>query len=779
MQLKFDTKAITLKNLKEVISSAMIAPMYILYRKNWENEKLKSLSKIKSKLGIKDLIVRSSCKEEDSLLKSNAGVFKTILNVKESNLEDSISEVFKSYRSNKNEEDEDEVLIQPMLENVVRSGVAFSHDPNSGSPYRVINWSESSDTTKVTSGLGGNIWHQAAKSPIKPDKKFRPIIQLIDELLLLYNRTPINLEFAITKEFGEETIWLLQVRPLIINSYAEGEIEDEQEKKLNLIYQKLVTGMQPNPFLIGEKNVYGVMPDWNPAEIIGIRPKPLSLSLYRDLVTDSIWAYQRNNYGYRNLRSFPLMVNFFGLPYVDVRVSFNSFIPADLEDKLAGKLVGYYIDCLIEEPTLHDKVEFEIVYSCYTLDLKERLNNLNKFGFSQSEREIIKTSLLKLTNNIIHPDRGLWKKDSAKIDILRSKRENLINSESPLLEKIYWLIEDAKRYGTLPFAGLARSGFIAVQILRSLVNVGFFSKKESDLFLGDITTIGGQLKRDRAVFDKYSFFEKYGHLRPGTYDILTPRYDEQPDIYFDWSHKPEVPEVVEPFSLSIRKMEQMAQLLKQHQLEIDVVAFFDFIRSGIKSREKSKFYFTKNLSDVLSLIKELGIQYDISPEDLAYCNINTIKDLAINTNNIKDTLLRDIENGKSNYEDTKSIILPPLITSPKDVWQFNWPKTEPNYITMKSVTASVSNYEKYDNFNISDHQIICIPNADPGFDWLFSYDLAGLVTAWGGANSHMAIRAFELGIPAVIGVGDILYQRYSKAKRLFIDCSTKRVEILH
>ena len=29
----------------------------------------------------------------------------------------------------------------------------------------------------------------------------------------------------------------------------------------------------------------------------------------------------------------------------------------------------------------------------------------------------------------------------------------------------------------------------------------------------------------------------YGHLRPGTYNILSPRYDENPDIYFDWDKK--------------------------------------------------------------------------------------------------------------------------------------------------------------------------------------------------------------------------------------------------
>ena len=88
------------------------------------------------------------------------------------------------------------------------------------------------------------------------------------------------------------------------------------------------------------------MPDWNPAEIIGLRPKTLALTLYQELITDSIWAYQRDNYGYKNLRSFPLMVSFHGLPYIDVRVSFNSFVPSDVDGSLADRLVNYYIDRL-------------------------------------------------------------------------------------------------------------------------------------------------------------------------------------------------------------------------------------------------------------------------------------------------------------------------------------------------------------------------------------------------------------------------------------------------
>ena len=99
----------------------------------------------------------------------------------------------------------------------------------------------------------------------------------------------------------------------------------------------------------------------------------------------------------------------------------------------------------------------------------------------------------------------------------------------------------------------------------------------------------------------------------------------------------------------------------------------------------------------------------------------------------------------------------------------------PNFITQKQITASVSNAETNKNL---DDMIVCIPNADTGFDWLFSHPIAGLITAWGGPNSHMAIRAVEIGLPALIGAGDVLYNQLSKAQRLHIDCASRRVEIL-
>ena len=91
------------------------------------------------------------------------------------------------------------------------------------------------------------------------------------------------------------------------------------------------------------------------------------------------------------------------------------------------------------------------------------------------------------------------------------------------------------------------------------------------------------------------------------------------------------------------------------------------------------------------------------------------------------------------------------------------------------MTAPVTAIGRDDRF---EGAIVCIPNGDPGFDWLFSLSLAGLITAWGGVNSHMAIRAGELGLPAVIGAGDKNYNSWQSVEILKIDCPNKRVEII-
>ena len=71
-----------------------------------------------------------------------------------------------------------------------------------------------------------------------------------------------------------------------------------------------------------------------------------------------------------------------------------------------------------------------------------------------------------------------------------------------------------------------------------------------------------------------------------------------------------------------------------------------------------------------------------------------------------------------------------------------------------------------------------IESADPGYDFLFSRNIRGLITKYGGVNSHMSIRCSELNIPAAIGVGEKKYNELLKSKIVNLDCITKKLDIL-
>ena len=117
---------------------------------------------------------------------------------------------------------------------------------------------------------------------------------------------------------------------------------------------------------MGNYTVFSGMTDWNPAEIIGTRPKPLAFSLYQQLITKDIWAKQRAQYGYKDVRPYPLIVSFSGQPYIDVRASFNSFIPNTLSSDVTNRIVNAYLQILLDQPQLHDKIEFDIAFTIWT-----------------------------------------------------------------------------------------------------------------------------------------------------------------------------------------------------------------------------------------------------------------------------------------------------------------------------------------------------------------------------------------------------------------------------
>ena len=94
--------------------------------------------------------------------------------------------------------------------------------------------------------------------------------------------------------------------------------------------------------------------------------------------------------------------------------------------------------------------------------------------------------------------------------------------------------------------------------------------------------------------EKAEFLRRYGHLRPGP-DILSPRYDEAPDLIFLTSPRSEPP-VPPRFALSVEQLRRIERMLKEHRLDHDVLGLIEFIKAGIEGREYSKFVFTRSLT---------------------------------------------------------------------------------------------------------------------------------------------------------------------------------------
>lgn len=769
------TKAELLESLAPLVRNARVLPQVRFFVRDWRSDSRGVIAAIAAEpWGSDRLIVRSSAQAEDGVLgASQAGKYDSVLDVIGSEaLHNAIERVIHSFAAQGTEHDQ--VFVQPMLDRVAMAGVVFTRSLNGG-PYFVVNYDDSSGLTEgVTSGTGDNLktfFCLKSRAGACPPL-LKPILALIIELEKLVRCEAIDVEFAID---GSGELYLLQVRPLA-TEHDGGAMDAKIESAVIGISNKIKLLSRPHPYLHGNRTVFGVMPDWNPAEILGLRPWPLSLSLYRELITDAIWAYQRDNYGYKNLRSFPLMVSFHGLPYIDARVSFNSFIPRDVPEELAGRLVNYYIDRLISEPHLHDKVEFEIVFSCYTLDLPKRAAKLVGRGFSSQDIDGLSEALRRLTTRIVHGENALWKRDRAKISELDQRFQTICAADMDKISRIYWLTEDCKRYGTLPFAGLARAGFIAVQLIQSFSETGILNAQESAAFMAGIDSVGSRIGRDFAQLSKADFLARYGHLRPGTYDILSPCYRDAPDLYFDWSNgRPGVP-AVSPFEFSSEQLRLIEHLLAENRLDLDAMSLIEFIKAGIEGREFAKFIFTRSLSRILSLIAELGGDHGLSTEDCAFLNYDVVRALYSESGSVRERLLESVARGRVHHALTRGLVLPPIITSADEVFAFHLPESRPNFITQKNVTAPVASAG--DPPDTLAGRILFIPSADPGFDWVFTRDISGFVTQFGGANSHMAIRARELGIPAVIGAGETLFRKWHTAGKLCLDCLNEKVSII-
>ena len=104
--------------------------------------------------------------------------------------------------------------------------------------------------------------------------------------------------------------------------------------------------------------------------------------------------------GYLDMTNHSLMKSLAGRVYIDVRNSFNSFIPDGLNLITGEKIINYWLEKLSNNPLLHDKVEFDVAITAFSFGTEKRLNEYKDF-LSQEELEEYKSAIFTHTNQLI------------------------------------------------------------------------------------------------------------------------------------------------------------------------------------------------------------------------------------------------------------------------------------------------------------------------------------------------------------------------------------------
>lgn len=769
--IKLRSKAYNLSLLKKLLvgNKAYVPEFFYFKKEEYKKKKNNLINTIKIFQKKTDIIVRSSAKSEDGIKKTQAGKYNsTILKKNDLKNTEKIIEIFlKQFKSKK-----DEVIVQELIKNVNYAGVIFTKDSKYNTPYYLINYDKSGRTDLITSGNKNETKKQLViYKNYKTKSKFGKLLYICKILEKKFNTDRLDIEFAIKRN----KIYLFQVRHLPTTNLLNKSIFKESdfssvmlniEKKLNYLIKK-------NLNLTGNFTMFSNMADWNPAEMIGDKPNPLGLSLYKELITDDVWRKQRSSYGYKDVYPNVLMFSYAGSPYIDIRTDLNSFLPSTINKKYSEKIITKYLSILKKNSYLHDKIEFNLIETCYSICSKNRLKKIFNTRITIKYLQ----ELRKLTINIFK--RKLINIEENKLKIFQNNLESIDKKNISPIQKIFFLTNIIKDFGTLPFAGMARMAFISQIILLDLKKNNLISSVEFENFFNSLRLINYQLSRDhlkvlQRKLSKKIFLKKFGHIRPSTYDINSLNYKENYRKYF--SSKKNENQIKQKTIVSFKNKKLLNKIfLKNYKISFNF--FINFAKKAIVERERSKFIFSQGIDKIFENLIKLSKEINISRSDLSYIDIKNILNFypKLESRKLRKALLEEIQENKKEFELLKMIKLPDIIKSKKDIYCFEESFSKINFVTTKKIIGFFEEITANSSRKTLDGKIILIKNADPGYDYIFNYKIKGLITMYGGSNSHMAIRCLELNLPAAIGVGKLKYENILLSEKLLMDCSKEKL----
>jgi pyruvate,water dikinase len=754
------------------------------------------------------LAVRSSATIEDSPDFSFAGQFDSFLYVKADNLIETIKKVWLSAFSerainylklnNLNPEDlKLAVIIQKMIDADV-SGIAFGLDPLSGDKntvvisatygtgqglvsgeftgdtYKVIDNKINSQITKktvmykldTTNGYGVTCKQVNTILQTMPSLKDQQVLNIVEKVQKINNlfNAPQDIEWA----FYNEKLYLLQARPITI------------------IYKK------------PDKNQFKYI--WDNSNIIESYADvtlPLTFSFIRRVYTEvyiqfSIIMGVEQNTIEENLNIFEMIGLIQGRVYYNLNNWYKilSLLPgysinADFMEQMMG--VKEKIDCLpVIKKTLYNdyfrvaKLSFNLIYNFYNLPgmikaFYDNLNNTLKPIKSQDLKEKDVFTLLEYYNFLVKK-------------LLKSWNAPIINDFYAMI--FYGFLKKfVKEWGislddTLQNDLLVGEGdIISTEPVRSILKLSniiidqdeikqFFLNNKPDTILEGLNNypevkilIENHLERfgDRCVNELKLETKTYKH-KPEKFISLLQKYINQGPFDLENIKNKEQ-------NLRLKAEKVVNQSLNNKPLKKII---FNFIlknaREKIKNRENLRFERTRVFACIRDIFLETGKKLSLEniineTDDIFYLTTDEVFSYAHGTAisaNLKDIIsLRKIE-----YSHYEKINIPGRFETHgiayNNTFKHEKPSPMKDYSYLQGigcspgkVKASVKIVKNPEIVNDLSGYILVAEKTDPGWAPLFSM-AKGLLVERGSLLSHSAIVAREMGIPAIVGIDNLL-----------------------
>ena len=712
-----------------------------------ENEQTKIIRGFLKKRHGNTVAVRSSAVQEDSVGASFAGMYATKLSVP-ANLRDlrvAIEEVrtsgaekgdvvshYAAHRSIELGDTGISVIVQEMVE-ADTSGVVFSHSLNEPDGYYVVSVSDGL-VEKIVGGASNGMLIRIARgvnTRSLNEKWLRQLIIAMRAIEQRFQSTSLDVEFA----FKNGTLYILQCRPITTaQAVMDKALETQLLKRIKLVNASVTSRFHGD--------VLGDMIDINPVELLGTAPTPLDISIFKYLFADQIVERVRRDMGYDPLDIGVLRV-VEGKPYVSMRAAAFSFRPHGISDEIYERMVRVYRNVLVNNSALQSRVEFDV----FAMGCGEKLEGvMQEAQFNDGEKSVVREAFLCI-------DKVFSRVSTAQAENFDTFATNYEQCTASMGDTSLSAILEHVAHGTEMFARVARLAFYWKSRFEEL----YPQEDLNVLMSGHIRSVNERLQSDlvacrNGTIAREEVVERYGHLRPGQFSVFGESYADDPNTYL---------------FAQMERAEVTQSQRKAHTFE-DTTEFRHIV-TFMEARERMKFLFSRSLH-----LFSTKLKYQLAQRGISECDASRAS-----WEEMWACLSDSTSLSASQAEHEPPVLLPDvIIPGLTNLGVVTFSEAMPSYITNSTVKARICVLERLGVKADVRGVLVLLPNADPGYDFLFHSGAVGIITKVGGPASHMCIRSIELQMPACIGCGESVYQKLAAAHSAVLDCGTKQIIVL-